>query len=163
MPPIGAAAGCWTAYFLPARAILFAIAVVANPNLIGQTVKFPILVSDDADLYLKGYGTQIVREKGRGIATPSGTSGEITVTSSTNDFAGELANIKRTFSRLARGERTEAARLRLSIKELEASKAKVEKALAAARTSNAAAEVAASEQRLAQYSGEIENLVRIVD
>jgi phosphate transport system permease protein len=135
--------------------------VIANPNLIGQTVKIPVLVSDDADLYLKGYGTQIVREKGRGIATPSGTSGEITVASSTNDFAGELANIKRAFSRLARSERAEAQRLRLSIKDLEASKAKVEKALAAARTSNAATEVAASEQRLAQYSGEIENLARI--
>ena len=134
--------------------------VLANPDLIGQTVKIPVLLSDDADLYLKGYGTQIVRDKGRGVATPTGTSGEITIVSSTNDFAGELANIKRTFSTLARTERTEAQRLRRAVKEIEASKAAVEKTLAAARAANNAAQVAALEQRLTQYSSEIENLVR---
>ncbi len=136
--------------------------VIRNPNLIGQTVKMPLLLSDDADLYLKGYGTQIVRDKGRGIATPSGTSGEITIASSTNDFAGELASIKRTYSRLARAERTEAERLRRSVKEVEASKASAEKALAGARTANNAAQVSASEQRLTQYSSEIEGLLRAV-
>ena len=32
--------------------------VVADPALIGQTVKVPVLLSDDADLYYKGIGTR---------------------------------------------------------------------------------------------------------
>ena len=136
--------------------------VLADPALIGQTVKMPILVSDDADLYFKGYGTQIVRDKGRGVATPSGTTGEITVTSSTNDFAGELASIKRTFARLARTERTEADRLKRSVREIEASRATMEKTLATARVANNSAQFAAYEQALEQAAVERENLLRAV-
>ncbi len=54
--------------------------VVADPALIGQTLSTRLLLSDTADLYLKGEGTRISQTAAtRGIATPGGTSGEITV------------------------------------------------------------------------------------
>ena len=46
--------------------------VVADPSLVGQTVKVPVLISDDADLYYKGIGTRIERRPGRGILSLSG-------------------------------------------------------------------------------------------
>lgn len=68
--------------------------LVADPSLIGKTIKVPLLLSDDADLYYKGAGTGIDDRAGRGTATPSGRTGEITVLTSSNDFAEELQNIK---------------------------------------------------------------------
>jgi phosphate transport system permease protein len=65
--------------------------VLADPALVGQTVTTRLLLSDDADLYLKGWGTDIVRRQDtRGTATPSGTTGEITVASTADDFAPDL-------------------------------------------------------------------------
>ncbi len=68
--------------------------LAANPSLIGKTVKVPLLLSDDADLYYKASGMTILKRDGRGIATPSGTTGEITILTSTNDFAAEVVSIK---------------------------------------------------------------------
>jgi phosphate transport system permease protein len=66
--------------------------VLANPELVGQTVTARLLLSDDADLYLKGSETKIdARQDTRGIATPSGTTGEITISSTEADFAPDLA------------------------------------------------------------------------
>ena len=64
------AAGCSTASCRPAPPIALRERVVADPSLIGQTVKVPVLISDDADLYYKGIGTRIERRPGRGIADP---------------------------------------------------------------------------------------------
>jgi phosphate transport system permease protein len=82
--------------------------VVADPSLVGSAVKVPLLLSDDADLYLKGQGTSIETHATRGIATPSATTGEITILSSSNDFTDELVAIKRAIAaeadRLSRDE-----------------------------------------------------------
>jgi phosphate transport system permease protein len=68
--------------------------VAADPSLIGQTVTVPVLLSDDADLYLKGTGTRIVRLPGRGAATVDGTTGEVRLQSSADDFAALAAGLK---------------------------------------------------------------------
>ena len=68
--------------------------IVANPALIGTTVKMPLLLSDDADIYYKGTETKVVSRPARGTATPSGVKGEITVLTSSNDFAEELKAVK---------------------------------------------------------------------
>jgi phosphate transport system permease protein len=65
-------------------------AVVANPSLIGQTVSTTALLSDDADLFYKGVGTDIIRSNGQGIATPSDVKGDITV-SAPGAFAGNVS------------------------------------------------------------------------
>jgi phosphate transport system permease protein len=68
--------------------------LVANPALIGTTVKAPLLLSDDADLYFKGAGTAITARPGRGPATPSDTTGTITITAPGSDFSENLVTAK---------------------------------------------------------------------
>jgi phosphate transport system permease protein len=69
--------------------------VVANPSLVGGTVKSRLLLSDNADLHLKGTETAITVMSGtRGIATVTGTSGEVKVLTGANDFAETLVAIK---------------------------------------------------------------------
>ncbi len=77
--------------------------IVANPALIGTTVKMPLLLSDDADLYFKGAGTPIETRPSRGTATPSDTTGTITITVPSNDFSENLVTVK-----LAAGNRATA-------------------------------------------------------
>jgi phosphate transport system permease protein len=85
--------------------------LLADPDLIGKTVKVPLLLSDDADLYFKGSGTPIIKRSGIGTATPSGTTGEITILTSANDFAAEVVSIKQAAKEKADGQAIEAARL----------------------------------------------------
>jgi phosphate transport system permease protein len=102
--------------------------VVADPALIGQTVNVSVLLSADADLYYKGLGTRIDRQPGRGILTPTGTTGEIVLHSSSNDFAPYLDEIKRALSVRARTIRREADRFRTIVSQLEARKAELDRA-----------------------------------
>ena len=108
--------------------------VLADPKLIGQTVNAPVLLSDDADLYYKGIGTAIGRLAGRGSATPSGTTGEITIESSAPDFAPSLGAIKQALLALARTQREEALRLRAAARQVELRKSELEGQLARARS-----------------------------
>jgi len=85
--------------------------IVADPGLIGSSVKVPLLLSANADLYFKGTSTAIASRPGRGMATPSGTSGEVTVLTTANDFADDLGVVKRGLAERARQIATEADRL----------------------------------------------------
>lgn len=82
--------------------------VVADPSLIGQTIRVPVLLSDDADLYLKGIGTSIVSRDGQGAATPGGTEGSIEILTTSNDFAPDLIALKQLQSQQAREIRNQA-------------------------------------------------------
>ena len=86
--------------------------VVSNPELIGQTVSTHLLLSDTADLYFKGEGTRISQTAAtRGIATPSGSAGEITILTSANDFAEALQAVKQDLQSKAAALVAEADRL----------------------------------------------------
>ncbi len=132
--------------------------VVADPSLIGKTIPVSLLLSDDADLYLKGQSTAIGRQAGRGVATPSATSGDVVITSTVADFAGELAGTKRVLSDLARAGRLEAERLRQSMRSLEAARASIAQGLADARAANDAPRIATFEARVKDYTGDIDSL-----
>jgi phosphate transport system permease protein len=84
--------------------------VLADPSLIGSKLTIPVLVSDDADLYFKGIVTSVDKHAGRGTGTPSSTSGDITILSSSNDFADSVVEIKRALSAEARRLRSEVER-----------------------------------------------------
>ncbi len=87
-------------------------AVVADPSLIGQTVRTKVLLSDDADLYYKGAGTKMTpATPTRGIASPSATTGEITILSSSNDFSGPLLLLKQALATRAGQLKVEADRV----------------------------------------------------
>jgi phosphate transport system permease protein len=85
--------------------------VSADIGLIGQTVRAELLLSANADLYLRGDGTRIERRPGRGVATPSATTGEVTIHVSSNDFADELAVAKGVLAKRMAAVRAEADHL----------------------------------------------------
>lgn len=88
------------------------VAVMANPGLIGTTAKTPLLLSANADLYLKSPDTVISRQNAtRGIATPSINDGKVTILTASNDFANVLATIKNDLKGRATTLRAEADRL----------------------------------------------------
>ena len=126
--------------------------VVADPSLIGQTVKVPALMSDDADLYYKGIGTRIGQRPGRGILTPSATTSEVVLLSSSNDFAPDIVTVKQAMSVQARAIRKDADTLRPIIRSIEARKAELERGLALAPASTSL------QRDLASLTGEIESL-----
>jgi phosphate transport system permease protein len=110
--------------------------VVANPALIGQKVRVPVLVSDDADLFYKGYVTPVESEAGRGAAVASATEGEVTLFSSANDFSDELVAVKQALARRARLLRRDRDRLREVAATTDASLATARDALATAKAAN---------------------------
>jgi phosphate transport system permease protein len=85
--------------------------VAADVGIVGTTVRVPLRLSANADLYMKGGGTAFERRTGLGVATPSGTKGEITILSSANDFADYLVRIKVDLSQRAKALRAQADRL----------------------------------------------------
>lgn len=82
--------------------------IAADPSLIGKKVETPLLFSDDADIYLKGGGSKILKVDGRGIATPTATTGDVIISTSSNDFAGALVQIKKDILNKARKTEREA-------------------------------------------------------
>jgi phosphate transport system permease protein len=128
--------------------------VVADPALMGQTVKVPVLISDDADLYYKGIGTRIERRPGRGILSLSGTPDETVMLSSSNDFASDVTTAKQALSVQARALRKDADYLRTVIRRLEARKAELERGLSLAPASTSI------QGDIASVTGEIEILAQ---
>jgi phosphate transport system permease protein len=114
-------------------------AVVANPALVGTRLAVPVLLSDDADLFFKGTVTDVDVEAGRGVATPSAASGDVTILSSANDFAGPVVDIKRAMS-------VEARRLRGEVERYEGLLASYGADLIGAQADLAAARVSAPEK-----------------
>lgn len=83
-------------------------AVEENPDLIDQTVRVWITSSDDIDTYVKGQITPIETFEVAGVATPTGTSGEIEVLTGANDFANIADEVKTRLAELSE-DRTAAA------------------------------------------------------
>jgi phosphate transport system permease protein len=109
--------------------------VVADPSLVGKTIKVPARASERADLYYKGIGTRVERRPGRGIMTPSGTTDEIVLLSSANDFAPDVTTVKRALSTQARSLRKDADSLLQVVRRLQARQAELERGLALAPAS----------------------------
>ncbi len=86
--------------------------VAANPALVGQTIKAQLLLSDTADLYLKGRATPVTEiAPPKGTAIASGTSGEVTLVSDTADFASPLSAVQDDLRLQAKALTLEAERL----------------------------------------------------
>ena len=85
--------------------------LVANPALIGTTVKAPLLLSDDADLYYKGGATTVTARPGRSTATASDTTGTVTITTSAPEFSENLVTLKLAIAERARALQAEATNL----------------------------------------------------
>ncbi len=53
--------------------------VLSNPDLVGKSARVRVLMSDDADLFVKGQSTDVEERAGQGTLTPSATEGTITL------------------------------------------------------------------------------------
>ncbi len=86
-------------------------AVENDPDLIDRTVRVWITSSDDVDTYVKGQITPIETFEVAGIATPTGTTGEIEILTGANDFANIASEMKERLAELAedRAANAEAA------------------------------------------------------
>jgi phosphate transport system permease protein len=129
--------------------------VVADPKLVGETVSVPVLLSADADLYYKGAGTQIERRNGRGTLTPSAVTGDVTLTSSADDFASALVTIKQALSVKARDLRREADGFRQQLQKIEVRKTELERTLSVSAAP-------AAQNELAVVNADIESLSRAI-
>src|SRR5215212_5354533 len=86
--------------------------VLADPALIGKSIAVPALLSDDADLYLKGTVTGIAVRSGEGVATASRLAdGRMALRSTAPDFASALAAVKSELAARAQALEDEASRL----------------------------------------------------
>jgi phosphate transport system permease protein len=82
--------------------------VSADVGLIGKTVRTDLLLSANADLYLKGADTTIETRAGVGVATPSGTTGTVTILAPANGFAPDLKRAKQALAKRSAALRAEA-------------------------------------------------------
>jgi phosphate transport system permease protein len=127
--------------------------VVADPKLIGQRVETPVLLSADADLYLKGISTPVRSIPGAGEATPSATTGTVTVFSTSNTFAAQLQLVKELLARNAEERTREADRLDLILASIDADLKTALERLESARSANDAVGIATLEAK----SGTLQN------
>jgi phosphate transport system permease protein len=91
------------------------VKLMQNPELIGKSVTAQILLSDDADLYLKGNVTKRVERAAATEASVTAVSGDITLTASGPEFAVDLARIRSQLGDVARLGQLEANRLKASV------------------------------------------------
>lgn len=128
--------------------------VIADPSLIGTTVRVPVVLSTDADLYLKGMTTKSVVTVGRGTATPSAKSGEVTISASEPAFADVLRDFKATLSARANSARLDSDRAERNFKLLEVDLRVAGEALAAAMASGDAARITIAQSRLSKIESD---------
>lgn len=69
-------------------------AVLADPSMVGSTTTFPLLASDDVDLYLKGEFGELRKVQHSGDLSPTGAEGKVRLLSTSNDFSQQLAAVK---------------------------------------------------------------------
>jgi phosphate transport system permease protein len=87
--------------------------LLANPDLIGTTVRTNLLLAAEADLYFKDKPTEIVTREMRGTVTPIAAGDDIALLTSANDFADAIVTIKQALVERAAALRAEADRLSL--------------------------------------------------
>lgn len=89
-------------------------AAVADPSLLGAVSAKPLLLSDDADLYLKGFFGELTSEVTEGALRIEGDAtdvgGEVRIVSSAPDFTAELETVKALLLTEATRTREAAAR-----------------------------------------------------
>ncbi|MCZ8375618.1 MAG: phosphate ABC transporter permease PstA [Beijerinckiaceae bacterium] len=86
-------------------------AVIRDPALIGQKIRFPVLLSDDADLHFKGLSTRISTVPGAGALDVKVNGREVELSGSGQPFAAILADVKAGLLKDAERVGAELARL----------------------------------------------------
>nr|WP_295879481.1 phosphate ABC transporter permease PstA [uncultured Thiohalocapsa sp.] len=101
-----------------------------DPALIGTEQTLWLVADDDVDMFMKGRSTPIDELPGAGTATPTGTTGEIALTSSADDFKLITARVGAHLERTAAALDRDIARLEGVLADLAAERADIEAAMA---------------------------------
>lgn len=134
------------------------VAAFAEQTPASVTLKIPAMISSNADLYMKGRGGRIEDRAGLGTATPLGTTGEVRVVSSVNDFSDDLAKVRRKLSERARDAQIESDRVLRDIPVYQSRVSALETALAGARSAANAARVTSLEAEITKAKSDVEAL-----
>ncbi|MBF0256109.1 MAG: phosphate ABC transporter permease PstA [Gammaproteobacteria bacterium] len=110
--------------------------VLSNPELVGTRQQIWVPADDDIDVFNKGGSTDIETETGRGIASPSGASGEISVMTTTNSFTPILAEVKENLAAQAAELQRDMKRLESSLVSLDASIVEMDQQIEQAQNTN---------------------------
>src|SRR5262245_34853043 len=136
--------------------------VVANPALVGQTLKSPVTLSSDADLYYQGLSTNTIVTPGAGTATPSAATGTVTIFATADSFADQLQAVKQLIGEAAQKLRREAGRTAVLVKSADADLTAAMSRLAAAQGANDAAKVAVLQAEVDKIQKDKASLERVV-
>jgi len=136
--------------------------VAANTELVGETIDFRFLSSDIADLYLKGGFGGLSEVDTRGLVSVFVNDGEAVISSSVNDFAGLVREVKNLLIEDAKRLRIQAARQNNAVRVFErrAASAVGDEELREAEQSRDAA--AARRDGLIQEAEDLESRARTV-
>jgi phosphate transport system permease protein len=111
-------------------------AVMDDPSLIGKPLTLGVLLSDYADLYFKGSISDRATIATQGIVSPVGTSGEIKLLSTSNDFEKIVVEVKEGLTTRLKNVQREIEGQQRVLKRLETNQAKLDKEIAAATASD---------------------------
>lgn len=125
--------------------------VVANPSLIGQTVTVPVLLSSDADLFLKGITSHRTTAEGNVEVSPSATKGSISITSSSPAFEDQVVAVKSALTANAERLTHELNILDTASRSADADLSAAEQKLAEAKASNDPTLALQLEQSVSKY------------
>jgi phosphate transport system permease protein len=132
--------------------------VMADPGLIGRAIPTRAQFSDDADLYLKGAVTEVDEEIGKGVATPSGTSGQLVIETSNPAFQADLESIKSDLSEEARERRFTVERLKSLYDGVMGDRPAAETELKAAQGTGDPARIAVAQNALSKIESDAASL-----
>lgn len=108
--------------------------VLQNPDLVGQSFITQAILSDDADMALKGQMTREQREKSKGIATLQVDGKRAIITSTADDFSPALARLRNSLELQLQKQRIEIKRFADLIVEANARLEAAKKSLQAAQS-----------------------------
>ena len=137
-------------------AIELRAAVEANPEMIDQTARIWITSSDDIDTYVKGQITGIETFEVAGVATPTGTSGEVEILTGANDFSHIAAEVTARLAELSEDRARAADAARATAGRLQGDLAEIRSELEA--TSDADA-LSLLENQVSRLEGQIQSLL----
>jgi phosphate transport system permease protein len=132
--------------------------VVADPALVGQKVHVPVLLSSDADLFLKGVSTGRTVREGDSVATPSAASGAVTVSTAGASFGDELALIRDVASSQSAGIKRDIAAVERNMASIDADITAAEARLTAAKAGGQTSVVAEMEASIANLKSSKQSL-----
>jgi phosphate transport system permease protein len=131
---------------------------VADPSIVGKSVRVTALLSDDADQYFKGYETDVIRRTGNSAITlaPEGEMFRLTATGP--EFAAAIADIRQFATRILATDGPELTRLEAAVAELDRNLKLADQRIETANQSGDLAAIAAATAERERLAADVQGL-----